>query len=76
MGCSSGKGKVHIKSLKLAKVGVHSVDAFVDQVEEVINGLADILDTIDERKVKLARATGFNRVSNYRVKHCFVGLLL
>jgi hypothetical protein len=76
MGCSSGKQHANIKSLKIEKVGVHSIDKFCDQIEEIINRFADLTDDLEQRNKKLGDLTGFWWYSGSRLKHNVLGMLL
>ena len=59
MGCSSGKQTSSIRSLKLDNVGVHSIDAFNNQIEEILEKFAALTDDLDKRRRDLSNYTGF-----------------
>jgi hypothetical protein len=65
MGCSVSSGadkpkKIKsIRQLKLEKVGVYSVDAFVDQFEDLIERFAKLTDDIERKRNHLTYVTGF-----------------
>ena len=57
-------------------MGVHSVDRFCDQVEEVVNRFADLTDTLNGSQKRLDDLTGFWRYSGTKVKQSVLGMLL
>lgn len=87
MGCtaSSNKGdkapaSKSIRSLKLMKVGVYSVDRFCDQVEEVVERFAKLTDDIERKKNYLEDITGFDywvkRWTKIQLRHPILGMML
>ena len=76
MGCGNTKAsKPNIHALRLAPVGVMSIDKFNDQVERVLDRFAEIQDDIVRKKERLGWVTGFNWWE-VTLKHCIVGIIL
>ena len=77
MGCGSSKEGTSITSLKLAPVGVKSVDSFNDQVEVVINNCAKIEDGITKARKALGAVAGFDAAGKgSSLKQTVTGILL
>jgi hypothetical protein len=74
MGCSSGKTKISIRSLKLKSVGLPSVDKFIDETEDVIERFAKLTDDIEKKRLRLDSVTGFPKDSG--LKKSVIGILL
>lgn len=82
MGTCSGKGTVggvtvSVKiTLKVKRVGVPSVDNFVDKCNDIVEKLGDIVDPLSERNEKIVRLAGFTHVKGATIKHALIGLFL
>lgn len=79
MGCSSGKEqRISIKSFKLTNVGVKSVDAFTNEVEQIINTFGGFTDSLESKREKLAKLTGFDKfpVKERNIRNFVSGILL
>eukprot|EP00347_Sterkiella_histriomuscorum_P006763 403351521 len=82
MGTCSGKGTVggvtiSVKlTLKMKRVGVASVDEFVDKCNELVESFGDIVDPLSERNEKIMRLAGFKNTKHATIKHALVGLFL
>lgn len=82
MGTCSGKGTVggvtiSVKvSLNIKRIGVPSIDAFVDQCNEVVEKFGDIVDPLSERNERIVRLAGLWHIKAATIKHALVGLFL
>ena len=65
-----------MKCMRLQKVGVYSVDKFVDQFEEVIDRFDAVTDLLAKKKKGLDDVTGFWRIRGVRLKHSVLGIIL
>jgi len=59
MGCGGSKKKQDVRNLRLERVGVYSIDAFNDEVTNIIEQFAVITDDIDWKRKRVEDATGF-----------------
>ena len=84
MGCqSSTQSSAHaqkrsIRSFKLTKIGVYSVDKYIEQMEEVIERFAKLTEDIEKKRHRFDSLTGFDayRVYGTRIRHSTIGMLL
>ena len=82
MGTCSGKGTVggvtiSVKvSLKIKRIGVPSLDEFVEKCNDLVEKFGDIVDPLTERNDKVKRLAGFKHVKAATIKHALVGLFL
>jgi len=80
MGCGGSKEKADIRSLKLERIGVYSIDAFSGRVTDVIERFASIADDLKKRRVRLEDLTGFNRAgiktADRTLNNAVLGMLL